>query len=419
VEQAKDNGWLALSSEVVQPSAAAFTQDFDYKVTLEPFPGFKVQVNGKRYEAQSVSKLYGRADETRDFTLQQNATGSFNITQIAIATAFDKVGNASTMFASKTFDQFLENRAMMTQRLESRYQGVRYPTGSTFIPDSLVGKTYRGGRINPASADVLVPTFLAAYTGTDISRVSFNPFISILRTMPNWSLTFDGLGRLPWMRDNFRSVTLTHAYTCKYAIGSYSSFSTWVSADNNDRTLGFTRDVTTQMPAPSASYDISSVSLQEAFSPLIGVNMTMKNSLSIKAEYRKQRNITLNVNSVQLTEGHTNEFVLGAGYTIKDFHFTKKNREGKQSKVSNDLKLNVDISYKNIMTLLRKVEENLTQASSGNRVLAIKISADYVLSQRVSLKLFYDHEGNTPLISNSYPINTDNAGVSVKLMLTR
>ncbi|MBQ7698000.1 MAG: cell surface protein SprA [Paludibacteraceae bacterium] len=419
VEQAKANGWLALSSEVVQPSAAAFTQDFDYKVTLEPFPGFKVQVNGKRYEAQSVSKLYGRADEAHDFTLQQNATGSFNITQIAIGTAFDKVGNASTMFASKTFDRFLENRAIMAQRLENRYQGVRYPTGSTFIPDSLVGQTYRGGRVNPAAADVLVPTFLATYTGTDISRVSFNPFLSILRTMPNWSVTFDGLGRLPWMRDNFRSVTLTHAYTCKYAIGSYSSFSTWVSASGNDRTLGFTRDVTTQMPTPSASYDISSVSLQESFSPLIGVNMTMKNSLSIKAEYRKQRNITLNVNSVQLTEGYTNEFVIGAGYTIKDFHFTKKSRDGKQSKVSNDLKLNVDVGYKNIMTLLRKVDENLTQASSGNRVLTIKISADYVLSQRVSLKLFYDHEGNTPLISNSYPINTDNAGISVRLMLTR
>ena len=147
--------------------------------------------------------------------------------------------------------------------------------------------------------------------------------------------------------------------------------------------------------------------------------MTMKNSLSIKAEYRKQRNITLNVNSVQLNEGHTNEFVIGAGYTIKDLHFTSKTKDGKQRKVSNDLKLNVDVSYKNIMTLLRKVEENITQASAGNRVLGIKISADYVLSQKVSLQLFYDHEGNTPLISNSYPIRTDNAGISIKLMLTR
>ncbi len=419
VQQAKSNGWLSLSQDVVQPAGSARTSDLDIKLTLEPFPGFKIQVNGKRYEAQSVSMLYGRVDEMSDYTLQQNATGSFNITQIAIGTAFDKIGDASTMFASKNFDRFLENRELMTQRLNTRYQGVRYPSGSTFIPDSLVGKTYKGSGINSGSADVLIPAFLATYTGRNINTISFNPFLSVLHTMPNWSVSFDGLGRLPWMRDHFRSVTLTHAYVCKYAIGSYSSFSTWVSAGENDRTLGFTRDVTTQMPIPSASYDVSSVSLQESFSPLIGVNMTMKNSLSLKAEYRKQRNMTLNITSVQLMEGHTNEFVIGAGYTIKDLHFTAKNRDGKQRKVSNDLKLNVDVSYKNIMTLLRKVDENLTQVSSGNRVLGIKISADYVVSQRVSLQFFYDHEGNTPLISNSYPINTDNAGISIKLMLTR
>jgi cell surface protein SprA len=147
--------------------------------------------------------------------------------------------------------------------------------------------------------------------------------------------------------------------------------------------------------------------------------MTMKNSLAIKAEYRKQRTLALNVTSIQITEGHTNEFVIGAGYTVKDLSFVAKSKGGKQKKVSNDLKINVDVSYKNIMTLLRKVEENITQASSGNKVFGIKLSADYVLSQKVSLQLYYDHEGTTPLISSSYPIKSDNVGINVKLMLTR
>ena len=147
--------------------------------------------------------------------------------------------------------------------------------------------------------------------------------------------------------------------------------------------------------------------------------MTMKNSLSLKAEYRKQRNIALNVTAVQLTEGHSNEFVIGAGYTVKDFHFTAKRKDGSQRKVSNDLKLNVDVSYKNVMTLLRKVEENITQASTGNKVLGIKLSADYVISQKISLQLFYDHQGTIPLISSTYPIKSDNAGVNIKIMLTR
>jgi cell surface protein SprA len=415
VEKAKDRGWLSGDTTVVQPATRSITEDFDAKLTLEPFPGFKIQLNGKRYEAQSTSVIYSYDQ------LQENMTGSFNITQVAIATAFHKLGTADENFASETFSQFLENRSTMTQRVAQQYVGTKYPDAA-WVPANLRNKPYdsKNGAVASNTADVLVPAFLAAYTGRDASNVNLNPFMNLLHILPNWSVTFDGLGRLPWIKDHFKSINLTHAYTCKYAIGSYSTYSTWLPAGNlRDKQVGFVRDVTTDMPIPSSAYDISSVTLTENFSPLVGLNMTMKNSLSAKFEYRKQRNISLNVNSVQITEGHTDEFVIGAGYTIKDLSFVAKNRNGGQKKVSNDLKINVDVSYKDIKTLLRKVEENLTQASSGNKVFGIKISADYVLSQKINLQLFYDHQGTTPLISSSYPIKADNVGINIKLMLTR
>ena len=415
VEKAKDRGWLSSDTTVVQPATRSITEDFDAKLTLEPFPGFKIQLNGKRYEAQSTSVIYSYDQ------LQENMTGSFNITQVAIATAFHKLGTADENFASETFSQFLENRSTLTQRVAQQYVGTKYPDAA-WVPANLRNKPYdsKNGAVASNTADVLVPAFLAAYTGRDASNVNLNPFMNLLHILPNWSVTFDGLGRLPWIKDHFKSINLTHAYTCKYAIGSYSTYSTWLPAGNlRDKQVGFVRDVTTDMPIPSSAYDISSVTLTENFSPLVGLNMTMKNSLSAKFEYRKQRNISLNVNSVQITEGHTDEFVIGAGYTIKDLSFVAKNRNGGQKKVSNDLKINVDVSYKDIKTLLRKVEENLTQASSGNKVFGIKISADYVLSQKINLQLFYDHQGTTPLISSSYPIKADNVGINIKLMLTR
>lgn len=415
VEKAKNNGWLSGDTTVVQPATRSKTNDLDIKLVVEPFPGFKIQVNGKRYEAQSSSIIYSYDQ------LQENMTGSFNITQVAIGTAFQRIGSAEDNFASETFNQFLSNRNVITSRVQKQYNGLVYPNAG-FIPTSLRGKPYerKYGTISNSTADVLVPAFLAAYTGRDASSVNLNPFLGLLNILPNWSVTFDGLGRLPWLRDHFKSINLTHAYTCKYAIGSYSSFSTWVPAlELDNKQVGFVRDVTTDNPIPSSAYDISSVNLTENFSPLIGLNMTMKNSLSAKVEYRKQRNISLNVNSVQITEGHTDEFVIGAGYTIKDLNFITKNRDGGQKKVSNDLKINVDVSYKDIKTLLRKVEEGITQASSGNKVLGIKISADYVLSQKINLQLFYDHQGTTPLISSSYPIKADNVGINIKLMLTR
>ncbi|MCQ2346950.1 MAG: cell surface protein SprA [Paludibacteraceae bacterium] len=416
VEDAKRRGWLSGDTSVVQPATRAFTSDFDIKLTLEPLPGLKIQVNGKRYYANTTSIIYSYD------RLQENLTGSFNITQVAIGTAFDRIGGQDENFASQTFEQFLSNRDVMQQRVQEQYVDAIYPT-SGFMKGRLPGgQKYdpKNGMVQRNSADVLVPAFLAAYAGRDVNKMSLDPFMGILRILPNWSVTYDGLGKLPWLRDHFRSVTLTHAYTCKYAIGSYGSYSTWLPAEGmTGKNVGFVRDVATDMPIPSSAYDISNVSLTEAFSPLIGLNLSMKNSLSCKFEYRKQRNLALNVTSVQLTEGHTNEFVIGAGYTIKNLNFVTKNKEGREKKVSNDLKLNVDVSYKDIKMLLRKVEENITQASSGNKVFAIKLSADYVLSQKVNLQLFYDHQGTTPLISTSYPVKSDNVGINIKLMLTR
>ena len=415
INRAKRNGWLSGDTTVVQPATRAHTSDLDIKLTLEPLPGFKVQLNGKRYLANSTTIIYSYDQ------LQENMTGSFNITQVAIGTMFSRVGKQEENFANSAFDQFLANRELLTDRVQTQYAGMDLPS-TGFLSNIPSGTKYdpsKHGRVSSNSADVLVPAFLSAYTGRDASRMNLNPFLGILKILPNWSVTFDGLGRLPWMRDHFKSVTLTHAYTCKYAIGSYGSYSTWVGADGNNKMLGFVRDVTTDAPRPSSAYDISNVTLTEAFSPLIGLNLTMKNSLSFKTEFRKQRNLALNVTSVQLTEGHTNEFVVGAGYTIKNLNFIAKKKDGGQRKVSNDLKLQVDVSYKDVKMLLRKVEEGITQASSGNKVFAIKISADYVLSQKINLQLFYDHQGTTPLISSSYPVKADNVGLNIKLMLTR
>ena len=428
MQRAARNGWLSGDTSIVQPATRAHTSDLDIKLTMEPLPGLKIQLNGKRYMAQSTSIIYSYGD------MQENLTGSFNITQCAIGTLFSRIGTQEENFANDAYDQFLSNRRLLTNRVQQQYKGAVYPDAGFLKGTAIAGTTYdplRHDSISRNSSDVLVPAFLAAYTGRDANSIGLNPFLGILSILPNWSVTYDGLGKLPVLKDHFKSVTLTHAYTCKYAIGSYSSYSTWVGADPNNKMIGFVRDVTTDAPRPSSAYDISNVTLTEAFAPLIGVNLTMKNSLSIKAEYRKQRNLALNVTSVQLTEGHTSEFVIGGGYTIKNLGFITKNKDGAQKKVSNDLKLQVDVSYKDVKMLLRKVPGNffveggteldrgITQASSGNKVFAIKISADYVLSQKVNLQLFYDHQGTTPLISSSYPVKADNVGINIKLMLTR
>ena len=413
---ASERGWLYMGEDIINPANEAVTSDLDIRATMEPIAGLKIDLTGKRQFQSNTVIHYMYPGMPSTFN------GNFNITQVALKTAFDKIGNASDNYRSATFSRFLANRELIARKLESRYTGTRYPV-TGFFADNPV---YRGQPFDPEngtfdinSPDVLIPAFLAAYTGRDVNRINTNPFLSILEIMPNWNINFNGLSNIPWVKDKFRSISITHGYSNRYTIGNYSSFSTWVSQDGNNSALGYIRDVQLNMPIPSMAYDISTVSLNESFSPLFGLNLAMKNSMTTKAEYRKQRNLALNLNSTQLIEALSDEFVVGVGYVVNDFDVVLKLKSSKRQTVKNDLKMNLDFSYKDIKSLLRKVSEDITQASSGNKVMSLRFTADYVFSSKVNLQLFFDRQMTAPLVSSSYPVSSTNFGLSFKFMLTR
>jgi len=418
IQNALDNNWLYKSDSIVNPASTAFTSDLDIKATLEPIPGLKIDLNAKRYTANNTTIQYMFDG------MPQTFNGSYNSTQIAVRTAFMRTGTADENYASEVFDNFLANRQVIANRLNARMKDTRYPKTGFFTELPTVGGELfdeKLGKYNLNSTDVLIPAFLAAYTGRDVNTVDTNPFpTSILSVLPNWRMNYDGLSRIQWVKDNFRSISLMHAYTCRYSIGNYTSFSTWVAMDeDNNNALGYVRDVQSNNPIPSSPYDISSVSLTEQFSPLIGINAVLKNSMTTTLKYGKQRTLALNLSSTQLIESATDEFTLGIGYVLKDFDVILKLKNNQQSRVKNDLKLNADVSYKDIKSLLRKIDENLTQASSGNKLISLKIMADYVFSSKVNIQMFFDRQMSTPLISTTFPVSSTNFGVSFKFMLTR
>lgn len=270
---------------------------------------------------------------------------------------------------------------------------------------------------------------------------SLSIFPALSRLLPNWTVRYSGLGQLPWFRDVFKSINLNHSYKSIYAVGSYSSFSTYMEYMNG---LGFVSDATTGNPVPGSMYNVSTVSINEAFSPLLGIDMTFRNNLTCKLEYRSTRVLSLSMTSVQINEASSHDWVLGMGYKINNFNFfgligDKKARKAKGRKkggddaegkkpaantrrggFNSDLNLRLDLSYRKQASICRDIASMTSSASSGNTAFKMSFSADYSLSKLLTMSFYYDRQTNTPLLSsNSYPTTTQDFGLSMKFSLTR
>jgi cell surface protein SprA len=192
-------------------------------------------------------------------------------------------------------------------------------------------------------------------------------------------------------------VTLSHAYRSTYSIGSYSTFQSFQSYMGD---MGFIEDVTSGGLSQSGLYDISAVSINEQFSPLFGVDVSLKNGVTAKAEYKLTRVLNLSMTANQLVESSSRDFVVGSGYKLSD------------------LILRLDISFRNQDALCRNIATEQTQATSGNRAVKWSFSADYAMSRMLTLRFYYDRQRNTPLVSStSYPVINSDFGVTMKFSL--
>ena len=407
LDKALEKNWLINNDSVVSPAIVTNVTDLRLKATLEPLPGLKIDLNAARawsYNSQIQYMFTG---------MPQTKTGTFTMTTIALATAFDSP-KASNGYASKTFQKFLDNRAIVAGRLDKKMAGVNYPDAGF-----LFGTPYKNtpfdasnGAFDKNSADVLIPAFLAAYTGKDIQNSNLNIFPALSALLPNYGFTYDGLSNLDFIRKYFKNVTLNHAYTCTYNASQFTSYNTFVDAGNG---LGFVRDVLENKPIPSSMYDVSSVTLMEAFNPLFGVRGTLLNGWSVKTVWNKSRTMNLSIAGGQIIEADQDQYEITTDYKISNFHpwgFMEK------SKVKNDFSLSGTLSYKNMHTLLRKIEQNYTQASSGNKTFAIKLQGDYVISKNMNMMIFYDRNASVPLVS-SYPVTSSAFGFSLRFTLNR
>ena len=429
INKAVDNKWLLMADNISTPATTSAMEDLQLRMTLEPVKNLKIDLNAAHTQnkARSVQYMYSGMP-----TMQ---SGSLSMTTISIKSALEGMGNANNGYHSKSFEKFCQSIGGYREKVQAQYADAVYPS----TMGDYGGRQYdaANGEVQKYSGDVLIPAFLNSYTamssGLDI-------FPGLFRMLPNWTLRYSGLGQLPWFRDHFKSVNINHSYKSIYSVGSYSSYSTWQEYMNG---LGFIKDATTGNPVPSSMFNVSTVSINESFAPLLGVDVTLLNNLTCKLEYRTTRVLTLSMTSVQINEALSKDWVVGMGYKISDFNFfglagggnsrkvkgkgkNNQNEEKrsstttKKSGVNHDLNLRLDFSLRNQASLSRDIATMTSAASSGNRALKFSFSADYTLSRMLTMSFFYDQQTNTPLLSSSsYPTTTRDFGLSVKFSLTR
>ena len=405
LKKAHRRNWLLRNDSVSAQATTTAGEDLQVRATIEPFTDFKIDLNASwtRNNNRTIQFMYDG--------MPFSESGSFSMTTISIGSAFE-TGNADNGYKSATYDKFIKNIEKTRLKVEQRYAGSKYPASS-----ALAGVTYdpANGGVDKYSADVLIPAFMSAYTGAE----DFDIFPKFMSMLPNWKIKYSGLSKIPFFEKYFKSVNIEHGYKSVYAVGSYSTYATYMEYTHG---IGFVSNTTTNLPVPSSRYNIGAVSINESFSPLLGVDVTTNNNLTVGAKYIKSRVLNLSLTAIQLVETYTEEIAFNVGYKIVGFNLFGSSKKADKSKKQkgNDLNIRADFSFKNNTSLCRSIDKETTQATSGNKSFNYSLTADYAYSKNLTMSFYFDRQTTIPLISSSsYPTTTTDFGVSMKFSLTK
>lgn len=398
---AVENGWVTNSSYLTESYTATRTSTFTANLQVQPSPSLRVDFTARR---NATKNFYQSGYNTYDGTTYgylsafPNYQENFVVSTMSLGTSF-KATDALYL-------KLIENVKLLSQA-----QGLRYGLTDTD------GDGYTQG-YGITNASILVPAFLATYQGeaADGNKLGYKKRIPL----PNWNITYSGLTNMPFFAKKFDRLELSHSYQSSYTVsGVQSNLSLYADPIEYNADGTITTDSTGEPTSGLdgngnllTDYSYSSVSLVESFAPLVGVDMTFRNSMQISARYNKDRMISMSLSNYTLTEDVGNELVIGLGYTLKDVKM-KMRYMGKKKTIKGDVNLRADLSIRDSETKIRNILENDTQVTGGQRIFSLGVTAQYMLSKSLSASLYYEQMVTKYKVSTAFPLSTVRAGVNI------
>lgn len=435
--QQPDTSWLnraATKGLITKDTTfnSLFVQSFDQRLTLsaqvEPIRDLNITLNMSKTFNKNYTETFRYIDTSGGINHKYNhlnpyAGGGFDVSYIAFKTLF---GKFDPNRVSETFKKFQDYRVILSERLG---KANPYNVGQTPGAD---GYYYGYGKY---AIDVLIPAFIAAYTGESPEKVSLirqsnpniksNPFRGIKPKL-NWKLDYSGLSRIKGLDKIFTNFTLSHGYTGNLSMNGFTSALLYQDVSR----FGYPSFYDTGSKNYVPYFLVPNISIGEQFSPLIGVDMMFTNQLQARFEYAKTRQLSLSLIDFQLSETRSTEFSIGAGYRKRGMKnplsflnikwpkfLTGKNGNG--TKLENEINFRLDFKIRDNVTANSRLDQDNNFATGGSRDITISPSIDYFLNNRVNIKLYFDQRRVNPYISSSAPIVNTRAGVQVRISLTQ
>ena len=403
------NGWLTVFPEFNQQFSSTNNTNLTFSANLVPINDLKIDFTGGRTYAENLTESFNTLDSDNDGFSDlynpfiQNSVGNFNISTVLIKTAFSQ----SDEFSSEVFETFKNNRLIIARRLAAQ-EGIDFTNPNNFENGDINGFPLGFGK---TSQSVLLPSFLSAYTGTDANKVTLGAFRDV--PIPNWTIKYSGFMKMKWFRKNFKRFSISHGYNSMYTINQFRSNLDYIQPDFSIDYTSQNNDVFDQSDNYKNKTLFSNINLMEQFSPLFKIDVEMKNSLKLMTEIRKDRLLSLSFDNNLLTEIQGNEYILGLGYRVKDLQIRSR-LGGSRQLIKSDLNMKADFSVRNNKTIVRYLDLENNQVTSGQTILNLKYSADYAFSQNLTGIFYFDYSFSEYAISTAFPQTTIRAGFTMR-----
>ena len=209
---AASRNWIVQNSSLNSLYKTNSSNNLNIRGTFEPFNKFRIELNANKTTSNNLQEYFRWDDENNNYnSFSPTQTGNYSISFISFRTAFS---NDDENYSSSVFSNFRGYRADIANRLAAQnpnFSGGTDPnTGFPIEYQIINNDTIITGGYGPTSQEVIIPAFLAAYSGKSPLNIGLTSFPAI--PLPNWRINYDGLMTIPYLKRRFRSILIAHAY---------------------------------------------------------------------------------------------------------------------------------------------------------------------------------------------------------------